>query len=66
MAEAIPTNVRTLIEAHAMTAHKKHMVAARANAESSNNLMRHIAVRKLDERGVASAAAVSKILALPK
>ena len=61
----IPPNVVTALQTHGHLSHQKHIASARANIASSNNVLRHSAVRQADEMGPASAAAVAKILSLP-
>lgn len=58
-------NVKALIKSHGHLSQQKHMASVRASIASSNNLLRHSAVRQVDEMGPAAAAAVKKILATP-
>ena len=58
-------NVKSLIKAHGHLSQQKHMTSVRGSIASCMSLLRHSAVRQVDEMGPAAAAAVKKILATP-
>lgn len=61
----LPPRVKSVLKATGHAAHQKHMASVNANIASAGNIIRHSAVRQVDEIGPATAMAVAKILALP-
>lgn len=63
---ALPANVKTKIQATSHLSHKILFNESTANAQSSNNIVRHSAARMVDEPSPQQARAIDKILRLPK
>ena len=61
----IPGNVKTTIQQRSHAAHTQVMKMGQLNVQNSNNLLRHIAVRMVDEPSPQQAGAIRKILNLP-
>mgnify|MGYP003323526347 CR=1 FL=1 len=62
---SLPDNVLAIIKAESASSHSQHMTEAKSNIANANNILRHSAVRQVDEPGPAQARAVDKILRLP-
>jgi len=62
----VPPNVKTKIQSAFHQSHSVHMVDAKANVVSANNIVRHSAARMVDEPSPQQARAIDKILRLPK
>ena len=65
MADALPTNARTLLHAESAASHTQHMTEIRANAAVTTNIVRASAAKQFDEPGPAEARAIDKVLRLP-
>jgi len=66
MNNVLPPNVRTHIFAKSAQAHSALMKESQINWQNTNNLVRLITTRMLDEAEPEESMAVSKVLALPK
>lgn len=62
----IPPNVKTSLQARAHSLHGANMQQSRENITSATGLLKHIAVRMVDEPSPQQARAIDKILRLPK
>jgi hypothetical protein len=63
---AMPPRLKAQLKAEMLGAHSNHMVDAKANIASANNIVRHSAARMVDEPSPQQARAIDKILRLPK
>lgn len=66
MPNALPDNVRSSLHAEMIASHTQHLTEAKANFANSSNILRHSAVRMVDESSPATARAVDKILRNPR
>jgi len=62
----LPPNLKATLDQQFHNAHHELSIEGRGNIQSSNNLLRHIVVKKFDEMTPEVAMAVNKVLALPK
>lgn len=62
---AIPANVKTKLEANFHSGHSLHMLEAKNNIRSANNIVRHSSAKMFDEPTPQQARAIDKILRLP-
>lgn len=65
MADALPTNVKTLLHTGFHTSHGSINTEAQQNVLSANNIVRHSAARMVDEPSPQQARSIDKILRLP-
>lgn len=65
MADALPTNVKTLLHTDFHTVHASVSAEAQENVLSANNIVRHSAARMVDEPSPQQARSIDKILRLP-
>lgn len=65
MADILPANIKSHIFAKSAHAHSTLMKESQGNWQNSNNLVRLITAKMLDEMDEAEAMAVHKVLNLP-
>lgn len=66
MQNALPANVRVALQSEMIASHTQHLTEVKANVSNSANILRHSAVRMVDESSPATARAVDKILRNPR
>ena len=63
---SLSANVKAIISAESATAHTQQMLESRGSRSVSNAIVRFSAAKQYDEPSPTQAAAVAKILRLPK
>lgn len=66
MQNSLPANVRVALQQEMIASHTQHLAEAKSNVSNAANILRHSAVRMVDEGSPASARAVDKILRNPR
>lgn len=66
MAIAYPVRAKAHIKVQSQLAFQTHMQGVRGSIHNANNITRHALARDFDEPQSAEAAAVNKVLMLPK
>ena len=61
-----PLNTQELLVMESVQAHQHIMNESKANIQSSNNLLRHVAVKKFDQVDAIESSAVTKVLSVVK
>jgi len=61
----LPPRLKAALKAEMLGAQSQHMLDAKSNVASANNIVRHSAARMVDEPSPQQARAIDKILRLP-